>query len=269
MTSPPLPDTASDVAVNPLRLAWGEGRPSVVAWLQIPAPLSAEAVARCGYDGVVIDLQHAPIGAAEAAAMTAAIELGGAVPLARTRANDPAEIMALLDVGACGIIAPMVNDAADARRLASALHYPPRGTRSYGPRRPLLRHGARYAEFASSTLVSFAMIETRAGLDNLDAILETEGLDGVFVGPSDLALALGARPGGDSADPAVVDAVSYVRESAHARGRRAGIHCATTPFARAKLAEGFDLVSTTPDLALLTAAARLALRDVRRDLPRP
>jgi 4-hydroxy-2-oxoheptanedioate aldolase len=248
---------------NPLARGWARGCAAVVGWLQIPAPLSAEALSRCGYDGLVIDLQHAPIDLSDAVAMMTAIELGGAVPLARIRTNEPAEVMALLDAGAYGIIAPMVNSAEDALRLAGALHYPPRGARSFGARRPLLRYGTRYAEIASRTIISFAMIETRSGLENLDAILAVDGIDGVFVGPSDLALALGSRPGVDSSDALVVDAIRHIRERAHAHGRRAGIFCAASRFAREKLAEGFDLVAVTPDLGLLVAAARAALDDVR------
>jgi 4-hydroxy-2-oxoheptanedioate aldolase len=253
-----------DADTNPLARGWASGRPAVVGWLQIPAPLSAEALSRCGYDGLVVDLQHSPIDLSDAVAMMTAIELGGAVPLARTRANDPGEVMALLDAGAYGIIAPMVETATDARRLAHALHYPPRGGRSYGPRRPSLRYGARYFQIASQTIVSFAMIETVPGLDNLDAILAVDGIDGVFIGPSDLALALGRGPGADSDDPVVVDAIRHIRERAHAHGRRAGIFCSAPHFAREKLAEGFDLVSITPDLTLLVAAARASLEDVRR-----
>jgi 4-hydroxy-2-oxoheptanedioate aldolase len=116
------------------------------------------------------------------------------VPLARPSRNDFAEIGKLLDAGAYGVILPMIDTAEDARRLVDAVRYPPRGRRSFGPARGLLYGGADYAERADDELLAFAMIETSQGLANLDAIAAVEGLDGLFIGPTDLSLALGVPP---------------------------------------------------------------------------
>jgi 4-hydroxy-2-oxoheptanedioate aldolase len=110
------------------------------------------------------------------------------------------------------------------------------------------------------------MIETKAGLDNLDAILETDGIDGVFIGPADLALALDAQPLADSADDRLVSAVRHIRERAHAHGRRVGIFCKGADFASLKIDEGFDLVSVAPDLTLIMDGARAAVQFVRDHL---
>jgi 4-hydroxy-2-oxoheptanedioate aldolase len=174
--------------------------------------------------------------------------------------------MKLLDLGAYGVIAPMVQNAEDARRFASALRYSPLGERSFGPRRPSLRYGASYVERASDTIVGLAMIETRRALENLDDILAVDGLDGVFIGPSDLALDMGFVPKVDSEQPEVVSAIASVRAKAHAASKRAGIFCGGGAFARRKLQEGFDFVSVGTDLTLLTAGARAAIAEARYGL---
>nr|7NNK_A Chain A, HpcH/HpaI aldolase [Rhizorhabdus wittichii RW1]7NNK_B Chain B, HpcH/HpaI aldolase [Rhizorhabdus wittichii RW1] len=248
---------------NKVRTCWNEGRPALAGWLQLPGTLHAEALARLDYDAVVIDMQHSPIDFGQVAPMLIAIELGGAEPFVRTQVNDPSDIMKLLDAGAYGIIAPMVNTRAEAQTLASALHYSPRGLRAFGPRRPSLRYGSGYLAQASETVVGLAMIETREALANIDEILSVDGIDGVFIGPTDLALDLGHAPLVDTEEAEVVSAIAHVRERAHAAGKRVGIFCGSGGFARVKLAEGFDFVTAAPDLAMLSAAARQVIADAR------
>ena len=244
---------------NRIRQRWNDGKPAIVAWLQIPSAFSAELIASIGFDGLVVDLQHSVIDFSQAAEMLTAIEARGCEPFVRTSANDFTEIGKLLDAGASGIIAPLVDDAGGARALADAIHYPPTGTRSLGPRRPLLRWGVDYRNRTTELLVSLAMIETRAGLDNLDPILAVPTLDGVFIGASDLALALGCEPAADPTDERVLDAIAYVAERAHAAGKRVGIFCGSAEAARARVEQGFDLVSVGTDVQMLGSAARSAL----------
>lgn len=251
--------------MNLLRKLWAEGQTGIGGWMQISDALTAEVMSHSGYDAVVIDMQHSGTTFDNATSMIRAIELGGALPFVRTRANKADEIGHLLDFGALGIIVPMIESADQARALARAVHYPPHGDRSFGPRRPSLRFGADYPAKASETFVTFAMIETRKGLENIDEILAVEGLDGVFIGPADLSQSLTGVPRPDSDDPVVVDAVRRVREKAHAAGRRAGIFCGGVEFARSKKAEGFDFVTLTPDLSMLAAAARAAVSRARED----
>jgi 4-hydroxy-2-oxoheptanedioate aldolase len=249
--------------MNKVREIWSRGGQAVGGWLQMSGALGAEALAGCGYDALVIDLQHSGTDFSDAAAMMLAIEHGSCEPFVRVRWNNPDEIMKLLDLGAYGIIAPMIETGEQAAALASAVHYPPRGARSFGPRRPLMRYGPSYFGRASDTIVSMAMVETERGIANLDDILAVDGLDGVFIGPADLSVALGGPPHPDSDEPRVVAAIATVRERTHAAGKRAGIFCANASFGKAKLREGFDLVTLTPDLAMLTAAARAAVATVR------
>lgn len=252
--------------MNKVREVWSRGGQAVGGWLQLSGTLGAEALAGCGYDALVIDLQHSGTDCSDAAAMMLAIEHGGCEPFVRVRWSNPDEIMKLLDLGAYGIIAPMIETGEEAAALASAVHYPPRGARSFGPRRPLMRYGLSYFGRASDTIVSMAMVETERGIANLDDILAIDGLDGVFIGPADLSVALGGPPRPDSDEPRVVAAIATIRERTHAAGKRAGIFCGSASFGRAKLREGFDLVTLTPDLAMLTAAARAAVATVREGL---
>lgn len=254
--------------MNKVRQIWAEGGQAIGGWLQMTGSLHAEALAGCGYDALVIDMQHSGTDFESAVQMMIAIEHGGCEPFVRVRWNNPDEIMKLVDLGAYGVIAPMVESAEEARQLASALHYPPRGARSFGPRRPILRYGANYFANASETIVSMAMIETERGIANVDEILAVDGLDGVFIGPADLSVALGGPPRPDSDNPKVVAAIRTIRERAHGAGKRVGIFCGGGAFARSKLQEGFDLVTLTPDLSMLTAAARDVVAVARQGLAR-
>ena len=256
----PHPDPRT---LNGVRACWHAGRPAVIGWLNIASPLSAEAMARCGYDALLVDLQHGEAGLAAALPMLTAIETGGAEPFARVAANNAAEIMRLLDFGATGIIAPMINSAADAAAFAAALHYPPHGSRSMGPRRPQYRFGPDYLANASASIVSLAMIETRDGLDNLESILAVPGYDGIFIGPSDLALAIGMTPRADNDDPALVAAVAHIIAGCKAAGTRVGISGPGAAYARRMIAMGCDMVSIAPDLTLLTDGARASIAATR------
>src|SRR5687768_7069594 len=173
---------------NRIRTCWDDGRTAIVGWLNSPSLLAAEVLACSGVDGIVIDLQHGSADSDAIAPIMAAIEAHGVEPIVRPLNDDGAAIGKLLDLGAYGIIAPMINGASAASDFARAVHYPPMGTRSFGPRRPLLRFGTSYFSCAASTIVTFAMIETRPALECLNEILAVDGLDGVFVGPADLTL---------------------------------------------------------------------------------
>jgi 4-hydroxy-2-oxoheptanedioate aldolase len=246
---------------NAIRQKWTQGEPAIVAWLQIPSAFSAELIAGIGFNGAVVDLQHSVIDYKQAVEMLIAIEARGCEPLVRTSANDFTEIGKLLDAGASGIIAPLVDTEDSARALVDAIHYPPTGTRSLGPRRPILRWGADYRNRTTDLVVSFAMIETQAGLHNLDAILGVPNLDGVFIGPSDLALALACEPAADPNDPRVLDTIAHILERAHSAGKRAGIFCGSAAAARSCVEQGFDLVSIGTDVNMLGTAARAAFDD--------
>ena len=204
---------------NRLKTLWREGRPAVSGWLSIPAPFSAEIMAHQGWDALTVDLQHGLIDYQTAVDMLTAISTTETVPLARVPWLEFGLIMKLLDAGAYGVICPMVNTREDAQNLVRAGRYPPAGTRSFGPVRAAIYGGADYVENANDEIVLLAMIETEEALDNVKEIAAVSGLDGLFIGPNDLAKSLGRAPRLDTDDPLVAPAIA-----AHHRDRKSGRH---------------------------------------------
>jgi 4-hydroxy-2-oxoheptanedioate aldolase len=251
---------------NRLKQIWREGRVAVNAWLAIPSAYSAELMGHQGFDTVTVDLQHGMIGFDTAIGMFQAISATPAVPLARVIRNDPAMIMQLLDAGAYGIICPMISTPQEARAFVQACRYPPTGHRSFGPARGLLYGGPQYFSHANDEIVALAMIETAEGLANLEAILAVEGLDGIYVGPNDLALALGVAPSPESKEPIVVEAIARICAATRSAGKAAGIFCSSGQAATRRAEEGFALVTPGNDANLLSHAAREAVAAVRGEV---
>src|SRR4030095_649275 len=170
--------------------------------------------------------------------MLQAISTTSTVPVVRVPWLEPGILMKTLDAGAYGVICPMVNTPEDAQRLVAYTHYAPPGTLRSGPVGARLYGGADYAQHANDTIVTFAMIETAQALDNLDGILSVEGLDAIYIGPSDLSLALGCKPTFDDVDPPVAQAIDHILARAKAHGLVAGIHNGSPPRALARIAQG-------------------------------
>lgn len=254
---------------NRLREIWASGGAVVNGWLSVPDGFSAETMAHQGWDSLTIDMQHGVVDYQAAVTMLTALSTTATVPMVRVPWLDPAHLMKALDAGAYGLICPMVNSREDAERLVSYTHYPPHGARSFGPARGVLYGGADYADKANETVVVFAMIETREGLDNLDEILATPGLDAVYVGPSDLSLALGCRPTLEDLDPPVAEAVERVVAKAGEQGKIAGIHNATPETALARIEMGYRFVTISSDARLMASGSRQILSAMRAGLPAP
>lgn len=233
-------------------------------WVVMDAPVATERVARLGYDYVALDGQHGLFGYAGLLNGVLAIDAGGvAVGLVRVEANNPTPIGRALDAGAAGIIVPLVNTAEDAAAAVSASRYPPHGIRSYGPMRSALRIGPTPAD-SDDAVVVLAMIETPEGLANVEAIAATPGLDGLYIGPSDLRLAVGGSSPSDAGVEAEFSAaVERVRVACESAGIAAGIHTPSGDAAAARIAQGFTFVTVASDLAHLEAAAADHLRTAR------
>jgi 4-hydroxy-2-oxoheptanedioate aldolase len=176
---------------------------------------------------------------------------------------EPGIVMKALDAGAYGVIAPMINTREEAQRLVAYTHYAPMGTRSFGPVRATMYGGADYPTEANKTIVAFAMIETAQALDNLDSILSVEGLDAIYIGPSDLSLSLGCRPVFDDVDPPVAQAIEHILDRARAHGLQAGVHNGRTDVALARVARGFRFVTVGSDARLLAAGSQQILAAMR------
>ena len=252
---------------NTALTAWRDGKATIGGWLQLANAHSAEVLASLGFDWLCIDLQHGLIDYRDLTYMLPAIATAGTPPLVRVPWNEPYEIMKALDAGAYGVIVPMVNNRAEAEQAVSACRYPPDGLRSFGPIRAALYGGAGYADEANRQIACIVMIETREALDNLDSIISTPGVDGVYIGPSDLALALGLRPVGDFDEPRHIEAVNEIFAICRKHDVAAGIHTSSMQYTQRYLEQGFQFVTLGSDSGWLSRGAYRDLSEIRKQAP--
>lgn len=249
---------------NHARTLMQSGQAVVNGWCAIPSSVSAETLAHGGFDSVTIDLQHGLVDYTSALPMLQAISQTQTTPIARVPWLENGIIMKMLDAGAYGIICPMINTAEDAESFVAACSYAPRGHRSFGPTRAVVYAGGDYATHANDDIIKLAMIETTQALENMEAIMATPGLTGIYIGPSDLSLSMGHAPKLDQEEPVVVDAIKSIRECAKRHNIFAGIHCLEPAYARRMIEEGFDLVTLASDNRLLAAAAATGIAEIRQ-----
>ena len=243
----------------------GDGQ-VLCAWITVNEPAVAESLAREAFDAVVLDMQHGAIDFAGAQRAILSVALVGKPTIARAPIGEFALASRLLDAGAAGILAPMINSGDDARRLVEFVKFPPLGQRSWGPRTALSLSGlepSAYLKAANAMTQAIAMIETRAALDALDDILRVEGLDGVFVGPSDLSIALSDGRGVEPRGKAVLSEARRIAERAKAHGKYAAMFCFDGADVRKMQALGYRLCTISSDQTLLRAAARSELAAAR------
>jgi len=241
-----------------------EKRPILNAWLTIPDAWTAEMVAHSGFDALTIDTQHGLIGYECALAMLQAIATSQSVALVRVSWNEPALLMRMLDAGAQGVICPMINTGEDARRFVGACRFPPLGYRSAGPIRAELYSQGDYIASANSNVLTLAMIETAEALENLEEILDTPGLDGVYVGPADLSISMGLPKRGNLDDPAMRAALERILAAVHGRGLMAGIPAYQPEKSLEMAGLGFDLVTPFKDSSELQARAKQVVQQMRK-----
>lgn len=251
--------------MNPLREKWQNDECTIGAWLSIPSAVTAEIIGRAGFDYACVDLQHGMVDYADALVMFQSIELGASVPFARVTWNEPGIIGRVLDLGAGGVIIPMVNTPADAEAAVASCRYAPAGRRSVGPTR--IRIGRPdYFDGADEYVLCVPMIETAEAVANVDDILATPGIDAVYVGPSDLAVSLGVGgPGLHHDHPAFSEALVKVVESCRRHGVVPGIHT-TVDLVERRVAEGFRLMTVIIDVPTLQTAVGSQLAEARARL---
>jgi 4-hydroxy-2-oxoheptanedioate aldolase len=240
------------------------GETVFTGWCPLGAPIVAETLAREGFSTVTLDQQHGLWDTAATVTGIAAVRAGGAAPVVRIPLGAFDVGSRVLDMGAEGVIAPMINTAADARAFVSAAKFPPLGERSWGPQRAMTLAGVpdmkAYLRDANENVVTLAMIETRTAMDNLDIIAGTPGIDVLFVGPSDLSIGLS---NGAELDPhsAVIDAaLDRIVATANKAGKIAGLYCANAQRAMACAKRGIRFLAVGSDLAFLRAGAGAELK---------
>ena len=242
-------------ANNNLMTCIRENKTAINGWLVHPCSVSAELMAKQGYDAITIDMQHGMIGFDCALTMLQAIATTTATPIVRVPWLEPGIIMKMLDAGAQGIICPMIETVEQTEAFVAHCFYPPVGNRSFGPTRAMIHGGSDYPTNAQQTLLPLVMIETRKALDNLDAILATPGLGGVYIGPFDLSYALGCEPKPDDFASEVMEAVDHILARAKHHNVFAAIHGIRHPFADRMRSKGFNMVTAGCDGEFIRAGA--------------
>ncbi len=240
--------------------------PLLTAWCGMPDPSVAGLLAREAFDAVVLDMQHGSIDFAASVQAVQLIAAAAKPALVRIPVGDFATASRLLDAGASGVIAPMINTIEDARRFASFMKFPPVGERSWGAYGALSLSGLEpgdYLQQANGLTVSFAMVETREALNIIDDILAVPGIDGVFIGPSDLSIALSGGRGLDPAGAEVEKALDHALARVKAAGKLAAIYAVSGARAVELSRKGFHMVSIGTDISMLKAGAQAALAAAR------
>lgn len=254
---------------NGVRRIWAEGGNVINGWLSLASSVGAELVASQDFDSVCVDLQHGSIDYQAAVPMLQAISTSTKTPLVRAPWNDPAVIGKLLDAGAYGVICPMVNSRAECEDFVSACRYAPLGARSFGPQRAVLYGGTDYSAKANETILTFAMVETVAAMDNLEAILTTPGLDAVYVGPSDLSLSMGEKPGYDPKFPEVMKAIKRIAKESKKHGVMPCIHVGTCAYALEMFAAGYRMITYAGEYRFMQWSMQRGLVALRAGKPAP
>ena len=245
---------------NKVKQMMKDGKPVINGWCSIPSTVSVEAMAHQGWDSLTIDMQHGLVDYSNALPMLQTMSATDVTPLARVNWNEPGQIMKILDAGCYGIICPMISNANDAEKFVNACLYPPEGYRSFGPIRGLIYGGSDYAEQANDELLKFAMIETKESLEKLDEIMSTPGLDGIYIGPADLSLAIGEQPGFDrSENSKAYSAILRILEHAKKNNIFAGIHNGSAEYAKKMIDKGFNFVTIGSDLRALSSGSKNVL----------
>jgi 4-hydroxy-2-oxoheptanedioate aldolase len=244
--------------IEPLKLRWQRDEVTLGAWCMIPTSLTAEILAKGGFDWVLVDMQHGCMDYQTAVEMIRAIDLAEITPIVRVPWNEPGIVGRMLDAGAMGIVAPMINSVAEARQLVDACRYPPLGKRSLGPVRVGARDGMGYVPSANDRISVIPMIETAEALAAVEDIAAVAGVDALFVGPFDLSFSLGLPPGDNDGKPAFDNAISRVNAAAKARGIATAV-LSTAALAPLRAKQGFRMISVITDSVALGMAAHTSL----------
>ena len=242
---------------------WKKGKVAINGWLSIPNSFTAESMSKMGWDSLTIDLQHGLNDYPTSVSMLQVITNSPTIPFARVPWNEPGIIMKMLDAGACGIIAPMINNKEECEKFVSYCRYPPLGQRSFGPMRAQLAYGLDYQENANSQIVTLAMIETQEAVQNIDEILSVKDLNGVYIGPADMSLAYGLKPKFDVKEDPIFSNIKLIVNKAKEHGKIAGIHNGTTQYAKEMIALGYQFVTISSDYRAMSSFAQSIVKDMK------
>ena len=250
---------------NRVKELWREGKAAIGTWLVLGSPITAEIIAHMGFDWVVIDTEHGSIDIGTTQSIIQAVLTTDTVPIVRVPWNDPMLIKRALDAGAYGLVIPMVNSREEAIRAVKAARYPPVGIRSYGGPRARLYGGVDYFEHANEEIAVIVQIEHIDAVNRVDEILSVEGVDTFFIGPSDLAISMGLKPGLDQTDSKHVAAVSKVLAAGKKHHVPGGIQVGSPEAVNERIVQGFQFIALSSDEGFLRSMASAALNKVSKD----
>jgi len=252
---------------NRVKELWKAGKPVVTGWCSTPDPYTTEVMARSGFDALILDMQHGmAIGPDRAAVWLQVVGQTDTTPIVRVPWNDPIYIQWVLDAGAMGVIVPMINSVADAKKAIGACKYPPVGYRSNGANRARLYGGPDYFDHANEEVLCILMMETVEGVESIEEIAKLPGVDGYYIGPTDLSLSMGLPPKMDVKDPRHVAAVQRVIDVAKAHGQNAGIHITGPEEGVRRWKQGFNLNPLCVDVWLLAAGINRNIEEFRKGI---
>ena len=249
--------------MNNLLEIWKSNKPVINAWLSIPNSFTAEAFGKMGWDSITIDMQHGQNDYQSSIAMLQGLSRSESLPMARVPWSEPGIIMKMLDLGVMGIIAPMINTKEDCEKFVSYCYYPPNGQRSFGPMRAQLVHGSNYFNLANENIVSFAMIETKQAVENLDEILSVPNLTGVYIGPADMSSSYGLQPKFDVKEDPVFSNIKLIAKKAKEHGKIAGIHNGSTDYAKEMIKIGYKFVTILSDFRVMSSNAQEIVNEMK------
>ena len=241
------------------------GELTVGSWITLAHPAIAEIMAKAGFDWLAVDLEHSVITIREAEELIRVIELCGVAPLVRLSANDPVQIKRVMDAGAHGIIVPMVNTRAEAEKAVSAVRYPPYGTRGVGLARAQ-GYGSsfeKYKKWLNQESIVIVQVEHIKAVENLDAILSVEGVDGFIVGPYDLSGSLGIP--GQFDNELMIEAMNKIKAFMRSSSKIPGYHVVEPDVdqLQQRVREGYRFLAYSVDFRMLDTCCRSAVRHLK------
>ena len=249
--------------MNKLLEIWKSKQPVINAWLSIPNSFTAEAFGKMGWDSITIDMQHGQNDYQTSISMLQGLASSNSLPMARVPWNEPGIIMKMLDLGVMGIICPMINTKEDCEKFLSYCYYPPIGQRSFGPMRAQLVHGSNYFNKANENIITFAMIETKQAVENLDEILSIPNLTGVYIGPADMSSSYGLPPKFDVKEDPVFSNIQLIAEKAKKYGKIAGIHNGSTEYAKEMIKIGYKFVTILSDFRVMSTHSQNIIDEMK------
>lgn len=231
-------------------------------WQHLPVPMVSRYLAQMGWDWIILDLQHGPMNSETTYECIHTIRAAGSKPFVRVPIGTPSDIQKYLDLGAQGIVVPMVNSREEAKICAQAAKYPPLGRRSIGGD-DQVHYGEDYPERANRETILLVQIEHVDAVNAAETILSIDGVDGCFVGPTDLALSMGLPRADFESNPQHMSAIQRTLEACQAAGKIACCNTYSLSEAQAKAKQGYQCITLESDMKLFISAAQRLLADLR------